>query len=143
MQSHLFILKIDKILKDRNSMLQKKVFYSYAMNVIFSYLSPDTFYLKRTKYTSRCSVKNSTIYKEQFILYMQFLFLRKSKIEREKFSRMKNSTRTKASFFRISSFYHLIRLLFKKQNMAKDAAWKALQFVNNRFILIVSFLFWK
>ena len=58
----------------------KKVVFWYATNALLCYLSPDMFYLKKTKYTTRCSLKNSTIRKEQFILCMQLLFLKTSKI---------------------------------------------------------------
>jgi hypothetical protein len=61
----IFLFKSDKILSHQISMLQKRYLFSQTRNVFFSYFIfflPDMFYLKKTKYTTRCSVKSSTIY---------------------------------------------------------------------------------
>ena len=46
----------------------------------FIFLSLNMYSLKETKYTGRCSLKSSTIYKEKLILFVYFLCLKNSKI---------------------------------------------------------------
>ena len=45
----------------------------------FTFASPNMSSLKKTKYTTRCSVKSSTVYKEQFILFVYFYVQKNSK----------------------------------------------------------------
>jgi hypothetical protein len=52
---------------------QTRIHFSYLM-----FLSPNMFSLKKTKYTTRCSVKSSTVYKGQFILFVYFLCSKKT-----------------------------------------------------------------
>jgi hypothetical protein len=57
------------IVKKSLLLTQTGIHFSYPM-----FLSPNMFSLKETKYTTRCSVKSSTVYKGQFILFLYFLF---------------------------------------------------------------------
>src|SRR5690348_5108154 len=69
------VFKMKKILSNQFSVVRKRYFL-IEDEFIFSYfifLSPDIFYLKKTKYITRCSVKSSTIYKIKLILIMYFL----------------------------------------------------------------------
>ena len=63
-----FALKIDKIPNGHISMLQKSEVFRHATSAFLAYCLLICFILK--KYTTRCNMKNSTICKDQFILYM-------------------------------------------------------------------------
>jgi hypothetical protein len=60
---------------------QTRIHFSYPM-----FLSPNMLSLKKTKYTTRCSVKSSTVYKGQFILFVYFLCSKKFQIPCDRFS---------------------------------------------------------
>ena len=75
----LLILKKTKTLCDRFVPLWKNHFFTHT-RIPFSYfifLSRNMLSLKKTKYTTRCSVKSSTVYKEQFISFLYFLCSKK------------------------------------------------------------------
>jgi len=127
-----FALKIDNILNDQISTLQKNGFLLVSDERVFFLFITWYVLFKKTKCAIICSVKNSTIFKEQFILYVQLAFLKAAKFWAPDFRRWQNSAPTRTSFFRISSFYQSICFLRKKQNMWKDAAWKVLQFRKNK-----------
>ncbi len=71
----LFVLKTSKTLRGQFLLLWKDHFFRRT-RISFSYfifLSPDIFSLKKAKYTTRYSVKKSTIYKIKFIVFLYFL----------------------------------------------------------------------
>lgn len=54
----------------------EKIIFFTRSRISFSYFivsSSSMFSLKKAKYTARCSVRNSIVYKEQFILFLYFL----------------------------------------------------------------------
>ncbi len=71
----IFVFRMNKILRDEFSIVRER-YFSVQDGFIFSYfifMSLDIFYLERTKYITRCSVKSSTIYKIKLILIVYFL----------------------------------------------------------------------
>ena len=73
------LLRTSKLVSDQFPRLQ--IFYPNEDHVFsyFIFFSPNGFFFKETEYGERCSVKNSTNYKQQFILTMSFCFLEKAK----------------------------------------------------------------
>ena len=139
----LFVLKIDKILNDQISTLQKLRFFLYRTNASFSYLSSNMFYLEKTKYTTRCSVKNSTICKERFIWYIQLLLLRKSKTLNDQFSRLQKFYTNEDFLFSYFIFLSPHTFFFKKTEYDERCSVKSSTICEQQFILIVSFVFSK
>ena len=93
------------------SLGQKKVPFS------ISFLHHLICCFKKTKYTTRCSVKRTIIYKVKLILILYFLFSKKQNCVRPILDGAKKSffsMRTRNSFFLISSFYYLICFCKKK-----------------------------
>jgi hypothetical protein len=73
--------------------------------------------LIKTKYTRRCSMKSSTIYIEQVILWLQFLCSKATKLWAIKFRRCENDVffnKTPIRFFHISSLFYLIFCIKQK-----------------------------
>lgn len=72
-----FVFKMNKILSNLFSIVRKRYFL-VEDEFIFSYfifLSPDIFYLKKTKYITRCSVKSSIIsIRPPFFILPLFVF---------------------------------------------------------------------
>ena len=81
------LLRTNKILSDQFPKIlpERGPLFSY-----FIFFSPNTFFFKETEYGERCSVKNSTNYKQQFILTKSFCFLEKGKILWITFRRVQN-----------------------------------------------------
>ena len=76
----LYVLRTSKILSDQFPRLQR--FYPNE-DLAFSYFiffSPNTFFFKETEHDERCSMKNSTNYKQQFILTTSFCFFGRKQI---------------------------------------------------------------
>jgi hypothetical protein len=121
----------------------KKVFFSYTTNAFFSYLSPEMFYLKKTKCITRCSVKNSTICKERFILYIQLFLLRKSKILSDQFSRLQKFCPNEDFLFLYFIFLSPNTFFFKKIQYGERCSVKSSTICEQQFILMVSFVFSK
>ena len=97
----------------------------------------------KANYTIRCSMKSSTSYIKNFILYMHSLFSKWSKFGATNF-RLCEQNHFLVHYnllFLISSFYHLICFIKRKQNIPQDAAWRALQFTKNSLYYIGTFCF--
>ncbi len=100
---------------------------------------------KKTKYTTRCSVKSSTIYTVKRILIIQLLVSKKAKLYSINFRRRKKIVfflhELKICLF--SPFCNLIHLITKTQNIPQDAASKVLQFTKKILFLLCTFCFQK
>jgi hypothetical protein len=101
--------------------------------------------IKKTKYTTRCSVKSSTIYTVKRILIIQLLVSKKAKLYSINLRRRKKIVfflhELKIRLF--SPFCNLIHLITKTQNIPQDAASKVLQFTKKILFLLCTFCFQK
>jgi hypothetical protein len=97
----------------------KKFFFVCEECVFFLFVTWYVLFKKKKVHHKMQREKLYDLQKEQFVLYMQLLLLRKSKILSDQFV---TSTRMRTSFSSISSFYHTIAFFSKSQNTAKDAA---------------------
>ena len=109
------------------------------MRFIFSQLD------KKTKYTTRCSVKSSTIYAVKRILNMQFLVSKKAKLYAINFRRRKKIVfflhELKVHFF--SPFCNLIHFITKKVKYTTRCSVKSSTIYKENLVFIVYFLFSK
>ena len=85
-----FVFKIRAKFSATNFRCCEKIVFFYTSKYCFfllsSFLSPNMFSYKKTKYTTRCSVKSSTIYTVKLIV----IVFKKSKILCDQFSHGRN-----------------------------------------------------
>ena len=131
LQLHLFVSKSDKFLSDRISTLQKSVFFVCNEHTFFLIQHLICCVSKRTKYTTGCSVKNSTNCNGQFILCMQFLLLRTSKLLSDQFPRLQIFYPNEDLIFSYFIFFSPNGFFFKETEYGERCTMKTLQITNN------------
>jgi hypothetical protein len=100
-------------------------------------------FILKAQYTKRCSVQSSISYIKNLFLYMHFLFSKWTKFCATNFYQDHLLVLYKFIFFLFWSFYYLICLVKREQNIPQDAAWKALQFTSNSLLIYMNLSFFK
>ncbi len=121
-------------------LIQNEFLFSY-----FAFLLLVCFIEKKAKYTTRCSVKSSTIYVEQLILQLYFSFSKSTKFWATKFRRCEKFFLFVQNEFVFSYFIFLLPDMFclKKPEYTIRCSVKSSTIHNDQFILCMRLFFLK
>lgn len=127
------VFKSSKILSTRFSTVTKFCTNEDFLFSYFIFLSINMLSQKKTEYVERCSVKSSTIQKEQVILIMYFLFSKRSKILEYFSQQHRELVAQNIAYFETKSTRLKYALYCRLQGFSRCIFWYVFVFLNKMF----------